>query len=155
MSKLIWKAEFQTGIDVLDADHMHLVRIYNDLVAIAEGGGGVSAGEALRDLFEHASLHFRREEAWLAVHACPQEALEQHRSEHRAQLDHLRLLIDGANADDDVRLSEETMTRLRDWLTEHTQGSDRECVLLAEKSLAEVEFEAMARLRKTPVGSSS
>lgn len=72
---IIWSAEYNTGISMIDEDHRRLIDSLNQLENALSNGTGSKQVPALLDFLEsYASQHFAREEACMTRHACPTAA---------------------------------------------------------------------------------
>lgn len=120
--KIVWDSSFETGIAVIDAQHMQLIQLINEL---ADEIGHVSKEGLVRYLFrlkEYAQFHFQAEEA--IMEATAYAGLEEHREEHAAFVDQILLF------DLDVILATEGLPGdmlhfLREWLTSHILVTDK------------------------------
>ena len=124
MPLMTWTEDMSVGVRVLDDDHKRLVAMLNDLYdAIQNGRGKETMGRILNDLVQYTKVHFAREEKFFGETGYP--GLAAHKKEHDALtgqvIDVQRKFTVGANA----ALSIDVLRFLRDWLTNHIQGTDR------------------------------
>lgn len=80
---MIWKDEYNIGIDIIDKEHRELFGIVNRLVALKEEKrkNARICQEGVKYLKEHAMGHFENEELYMA--SIGYEDLESHRRLHR------------------------------------------------------------------------
>lgn len=135
MQTIIWGPDFQTGIAEIDSDHRQLFKIYNDLVGLIEMGGGAEfVGDTLTELIDYTKTHFRREEKLFSERGCPEDAMEHHRFEHQVLLDEAAIMLDTDAQKRKSRLSSDTLKFIGDWLTQHTQGTDKKYAAMVTKT---------------------
>ncbi|MGE4290749.1 MAG: bacteriohemerythrin [Desulfovibrio sp.] len=123
MQRIEWNLELEVGIGLLDAQHMNMVNLINQLGdAIEEGRGGPVASEVLDQLKLYTSYHFTSEERLLRIHNYP--ALEEHKREHAEFTDEvedfsldLRTGVPGVDA--------ALHDYLCQWFVVHVQSSDQ------------------------------
>jgi hemerythrin len=76
-----WSDDLSLGIEEIDADHMKLVEMLNNLfVACFAGQGPVVLRKILDDLITYTQNHFESEETCMERDDYPD--LDEHRSEH-------------------------------------------------------------------------
>ena len=124
MPLMTWTDKLSVGVEVLDRDHRHLVDMVNTLFdGIQAGEGQAAVGSILDDLVAYTVEHFRREEDLMAHAGYPDAAAhkEAHARLCRQVLDIQAKYRSGATP----TLSLEVMHFLKNWLTNHIQGSDR------------------------------
>lgn len=82
MDKLEWTEEWSVGVVLLDAQHREIIRIINRLIEHrGEPVTSEAVSDALTELTEYASRHFRSEEELLESVSYPQLSLQ--KREHR------------------------------------------------------------------------
>ncbi len=121
---LVWRDEFEVGVQIIDDQHRTLVELVNEL------GDDLVAGRdrdevlgSLRALIRFTAEHFATEERLMSEHGGgPGE--EHHRAEHRRLFDEVRALtLDEESTEADAAAV--TMRFLRDWLLRHIEVEDR------------------------------
>lgn len=118
MALIIWSSDYSVGVDSLDADHIVVASLINQIDDAKQSGSDEGAvGRVLKVLLDHAYAHFAREEALLAEHGYPH--LAQHRKEHRLLEDQLHELYDEYARTPTPDISREIMELLNYWLIEH------------------------------------
>jgi len=118
MALIIWSSDYSVGVDALDADHIVVASLINQIDDAKQSGSDEGAvGRVLKVLLDHAYAHFAREEALLAEHGYPH--LAQHRKEHRLLEDQLHELYDEYTRTPTPDISREIMELLNYWLIEH------------------------------------
>jgi len=117
----IWSGRFETGIELVDAQHKSLFAAVNKLAdAFQEGKASVQAEESLEFLVGYTLEHFQTEERFMRAVNYP--GLAEHMGEHARLLEQVRDLqmdlADGKAATMDVTIF------LVDWLKVHIEESD-------------------------------
>lgn len=122
MALIDWSPKMSVGIASIDADHRKLVVLVNDLYeAMSVGEGSKVLDRVLDELIQYTRTHFVREEGLFRTHGYEHEA--EHKAEHDKLLrtvDDLRRRVDAGERVSPVA----TGSFLKQWLTEHIQGSD-------------------------------
>lgn len=110
------------GVKASDDDHKKLVDLINLLHdGMREGHGKEVVGKVLNDLVSYTKVHFAREEEYFAKTGYP---AAEHKREHQSLVKQAVDLQARYYAGDQA-LSVDTLTFLRDWLTNHIQVSDK------------------------------
>lgn len=119
-----WNDKFLVGVSTVDDDHKKLVAMLNNLYDAMQAGKGKDAmGQILDELVEYTKFHFGREETYFKEHGYPDtdKHLEEHAALAKQVLDVQAKYKAGATA----TLNMEVMNFLRNWLTNHINGSDK------------------------------
>lgn len=124
MTLLLWSPELELGIAQIDCQHRKLVDLLNALDSgVKKSYSFHILGSILTDLVRYTVCHFTFEERRMETHALPM--LAEHQEEHHLfaeQVLAFKERFDTRRSD----VSTETLTFLRDWLSGHILGSDRE-----------------------------
>ena len=83
-SQLVWRDEYNIGVDILDKEHQRLFKIINKLFAFSdeEKKSRWACQEGIKYFKDHAMKHFAEEEKYMrSVHY---EGLEMHRHLHQS-----------------------------------------------------------------------
>ncbi len=125
MPVVSWTSDLSVGVHAIDTDHKLLLSLINQLHdAIGEGHGQETVGSVLNALLDYTAYHFGREEALMAAAGYPD--LEQHKKIHAK----LKKKLDGirkAHAADAASIhQEDVLDFLKNWLTDHIQGKDKQ-----------------------------
>jgi hemerythrin len=123
MGWITWDKTLELGQEQMDADHLHLVALVNQLAKGIVNNQGKEAHDAVLDqLFADIRVHFGNEEKLMAAHAYP--SAEGHRAEH------VKLIKDAVEYRAKFEAGGEPSISLLyfidQWLTRHILGSDRE-----------------------------
>lgn len=124
MALLSWSDEYSVGVPTIDQQHSQLVGILNDLHdAMIKGQARNVTGSLLRKLIDYTKTHFAAEERFLSSTRFPQ--YEEHHQQH---VDLVKQVDDfaGRYESGELALSLHLLDFLRDWLTGHILGSDRQ-----------------------------
>ena len=125
MQELIpWSDKLSVSVNSVDEQHKELVRMLNELnAALDSGQAGTVIGRILRGLIHYTASHFAHEEDLMRRQGYP--GYQKHRKEHQrlvARVFDLQAQFDTGRAD----INTEVLNFLKQWLTEHIQGSDKE-----------------------------
>ncbi len=124
MEFIVWKADYDLGLEMIDQQHRRLAQLINQLYDLL-GGVGPQKKEVLRildELISYTQYHFTAEEDLMQKHEYT--GFTDHRAEHvrltqqviRKREEYLSM---GSEFDSDL------LHFLRDWLLKHTQSTDR------------------------------
>jgi len=122
MSQIQWSHDFETGNEIVDGQHQHLVEIVNKFeVALAQGKGRRVLGEIFKDLIGYTQEHFSAEEDIMAGAHYP--GLQCHAALHHQLLHKVkRYQFDFTRG---KRLSREIHDFLNYWLMNHIMVDDK------------------------------
>jgi len=131
MEKIIWNDQFSVGITKMDAQHKKIIRIFNRLVDNAQANAGsAKVSEALGEMVEYASEHFKCEEQLLRDHEHPD--LERQHTEHmefRRQAGEFCLRASKG----DEETTHDLIDYLHGWWTNHILYEDKKYMALLEE----------------------
>ena len=123
MALLEWSDELSVGIDIIDKQHMILVRAINLLAMAIEKN---SERELLAAIFEtladYTVTHFSYEEELFEHFGYPET--DHHKQTHQALLDKVIALKAKFDAGEN-NLGPEVLRFLVEWLTKHIMGTDK------------------------------
>ncbi len=135
MALLEWSDELSVGIDLIDKQHMVLVRAINLLAMAIEKD---SEQELLAAIFEtladYTHTHFAYEEKLFDHFSYPET--DEHKQSHedlREQVVALKARFDGG----ENRLGPEVLKFLVDWLTKHIMVEDKRYAPFLQKAMEE------------------
>jgi len=118
-----WDNEFSVGIDTIDRQHTHMLRLINKIdEVIQEGGTYERFAPLINDLIEFTNRHFAYEEKLLAKNHCPN--LDRHKKSHvhlREELSCWQEKVAEARPED----MNEHMLFLRLWFPGHILNVDK------------------------------
>ena len=117
-----WSDNLSVDVKASDDDHKKLIDMLNCLyVGMKNRQGKEVVGKVLDDLVCYTKFHFAREEEFFAKTGYP--AVE-HKKEHKELVKQAEEL-QSRYKNGESALSIETLDFLRDWLTNHIQGTDK------------------------------
>ena len=123
MAQIEWKAEYATGVQIVDEQHQHLVEIINKFEeALQRGKGSKQMNEILNDLAGYTQEHFATEERLMLEAEYPQLSL--HASQHRQllqKLERYQFEFNGMGR----RITAEMHEFLAYWLITHILRDDK------------------------------
>jgi hemerythrin len=124
MALLTWSDKFSVQVRQFDEEHKQLMNLINQLHdAMKTGQGKEVIGDVLKGLITYTQNHFAAEERLMKAHGYP--AYGNHKKEHNnltmKVLDFQKGFTEGS-----ALLSQTVMTFLKEWLTNHIQGVDKE-----------------------------
>ena len=124
MEWIAWSDVLATGHAILDTDHEHLVKLFNQLVVSVKERRGKAAGvELLNKIIRHSQVHFAFEEHLMAEQHYPKA--DQHAAEH-TRLIKQALRYKAKFESDSSGLHIPLIHFPEDWLTIHILVADRE-----------------------------
>lgn len=117
-----WKLDYASGIDTIDAQHMTLFAVLDDLNDVFRAGNvQEEVQRVLRFLVYYCEFHFEDEER--VFRAAGVEDLEDHIQEHRLFLGRVYDLHDRWHAGERMVVAE-LVTLVRSWLSNHIVARD-------------------------------
>jgi len=118
-----WSDALSVGIEEIDAQHMVLVGLVNEMHdAIHNRHGSEVVESILKRLTEYTRIHFAVEESLMRILGYP--GYEPHKAEHEALLKNIQGLKDKVESNK-TAIGFELMHFLRVWLTKHIMQSDQ------------------------------
>ena len=128
MVKMEWTDELNTGIDMIDKQHMILMRAINLLgLAVERDSDKELMGAIFDTLADYTQTHFKYEEEMFDEAGFPQEESDAHKLTHVAFVERvvaLRGNFEGGDPDS----AREVLAFLVDWLKSHIMKSDRDYI---------------------------
>lgn len=126
MKAFIWDKRFETGIEMVDAQHHHLVDVVNELGELLTFGGELE-GHRLQTMFhelaQYAHRHFADEEKLMADAAIDARHLQAHAQHHRQFVEQVVGLWNSRGSL--ANPAESIHGFLAAWLTVHILGEDQ------------------------------
>lgn len=125
---IIWQKKWGTGINTIDEQHKHFVRIINQVYFLNEDGKDKKVlGEIIHDLVEYARVHFSTEEGFFEETDYPQT--EEHEQKHQELLTKVLDFTRRFESEEDIsELVKDFLNFLKNWLDEHLIKVDHEYV---------------------------
>jgi hemerythrin-like metal-binding protein len=143
MALLEWSDELSVGIDIIDKQHMILVRAINLLaMAIEKNSERELMGAIFETLADYTVTHFSYEEELFDHFGYPHN--QEHRRQHKGLLDKVVELKSKFDAGED-NLGPEVLRFLVKWLTTHIMGDDKK---YSPFLIAEMEKQRLAMAEK-------
>lgn len=122
MPLIDWTPNYSIGIHAIDADHQHLFLLVNRFHdAYLANRDKTQILSLLRNLILYAETHFRHEEDYMEQIAYPET--EEHKQAHGQFIERVFRLQDEYESGV-LRLSDDVMDFLREWLTQHIIEKD-------------------------------
>ena len=141
MAHIRWKDRYNIGYKEIDAQHMGLLGVLNELADLI---GKKSAPDAVAAIFhrlcQYALTHFATEERYLKAAGYP--GLSRQESEHATFINRL-LELNHSYDPVDPQLVEETLSFVKDWYLNHILQSDLDYVPHLKRFHAEAEIKAV------------
>ena len=123
MALMTWSDQLSVNIKQVDSQHMKLVELLNNFhEAMKVGKGKEAMGKTFSELLDYTAYHFGTEEDILKKHGYP--AFPAHKKEHEALTKKVVDLSERFARGEPV-ISADTMTFLKNWLSDHIMGSDK------------------------------
>ncbi len=123
MAFIEWTEQNKTNVKVCDDQHKKLFAMVNKLYdAMREGKGKEVMGEILNELLRYTLYHFSTEEELMEKYSYP--GFIWHKKEHTELANKAKALKERFEAGEFI-MSVEVLNFLKDWLNNHTVGSDK------------------------------
>lgn len=120
---LSWSDKFSVGVDEIDRQHKHMMRLINDIDdVVAKGGAYEQIEPIVIELVEYAKTHFAYEEKMLLANQCSD--YEAHKQNHEILTKELSDWQEKLKHCSKEQLKE-LMTILRLWFPGHILGADK------------------------------
>jgi len=156
MALLAWNTYFETGVEIIDRQHRHLVDLINTaapVLAAATDSVPEGAGALFQELFSYAATHFATEEALMQCHGVDARHRDHHIESHRRFVAHVSEMANAYLAGEIVS-GRRLLTFAANWLVFHILGEDqslsRQLSSIADGVRAEAAFENAGGLRTDP-----
>ena len=123
MVLISWDESLSVNVQEIDNQHQKIVKMINKLHdAMRQGKGKDVLGKIINNLVKYTQIHFQTEEKYFAKFDYPNA--ETHKKEHQ---NFVKKVIEFREDFESGRLglTIQVMNFLRDWLTNHIQGSDK------------------------------
>jgi hemerythrin len=122
MGAIEWNSDLETGVKLMDEQHIRLVEIYNELHdAMMIGKAHKQMNDILDALVSYTEKHFSDEEEYMGK--AKYHELKQHHVEHQQLQDKVKV-FQRKMARDEERISKPGVKFLEFWLKNHIQGTD-------------------------------
>jgi hemerythrin-like metal-binding protein len=123
MALIEWSDELSVGIDMIDRQHMILVRAINLLaMAVERSCSNELLGEVFNTLADYTVTHFGYEEELFDLYGYPETP--EHKHEHESLLGRV-VELKGKWDAGEAELGQEVLIFLVNWLKHHILGSDK------------------------------
>jgi len=124
MTQITWKNSYSVNIPSIDEQHKELITVLNELYEASKNGMAQTILAAiLEKLTKYSITHFQYEENLMEKHGF--DKIEEHKDEHRKFIEQLQSFT-GQAAKGNLILSLKTIDFLKDWLINHTLGTDHD-----------------------------
>lgn len=132
MATIEWNADWNTGIEEIDAQHKRIIHYINQLEQIAETGSAEDIRVVMNGLIDYTHSHFDYEEELQERAQYP--FIKAHKMEHKIFARKVEHLVERADAGENV--APELLALLQDWLIHHISEDDQDYVESVQKILA-------------------
>lgn len=132
MATIEWNADWNTGIDEIDAQHKRIVYYINRLERSTETGKKEDIRSVMDGLIDYTISHFDYEEELQERARYP--FFKAHRMEHKIFTRKIEHFVERADQGEDI--APELLSMLRAWLIHHISQDDRDYVESVQKTLA-------------------
>nr|WP_320116194.1 bacteriohemerythrin [uncultured Desulfuromonas sp.] len=131
MAFIEWNRNFTVQIEHFDDHHRHLINLLNKTHdQVVRHMEKEKLGLVLVELIDYAKYHFRAEEVWMKELGYPK--LKQHCAEHHYFINRVQEMCDDYN-NGNTALAQELLSFMKNWLSSHILGTDREYSRFIEK----------------------
>lgn len=124
-SLIEWSDKLSVGVERIDNEHKRLVTLLNELHRALQAGTGQGAlGGVLDGLYQYTCYHFAHEEEMFLSSGYP--GYEKHRLQHRGLTTKVLEIYEDFQKGTSEGLPEQVIEFLKNWLSKHIMGADRE-----------------------------
>jgi len=124
MPIITWTDSFSVKVVEIDNQHKKLVEMINRLYeAMKVGKSKDVMGEILDNLITYTATHFKTEEKYFDLYHYPEK--ETHKAEHEKFVETVTKFKNDFESGNAI-ISIEVMNFLKEWLTNHINGSDKQ-----------------------------
>lgn len=131
---LEWTAELNTGISVIDQQHMRLIDYINELEHARDGGDRAKVGSVLNELVDYTLSHFAFEESLLEE--AGYRFIGPHKKVHSLFVRRIDEYKQRFEAGEDV--AEEIHQLLSSWIVNHIKRDDADYVQAVQPEIKAV-----------------
>lgn len=132
--QISWSADFETGIDIIDAQHQRLFQYFEEIQQCLSSANGAKVESLCRGLIDYAISHNTFEESLMENAGYPM--LEAHHQVHEAfkqrAYGYLEKIDQGV---DPLKIAREMRTDIGLWLINHIKREDQHYVADVKRSL--------------------
>ncbi|OIR19668.1 bacteriohemerythrin [mine drainage metagenome] len=148
MAYMEWTRELESGIPVIDTQHMRIVEFINELDDACRTGNIDETNHVMEGLLNYTITHFEFEESLQEKAGYPY--LKAHRRIHEIFMKKIADIRGRASRGENV--APELLNLLKGWLTSHIKGEDRDYIesvkVITDSSDAEVSSWLNSTLKK-------
>jgi len=124
MALIEWSDNLSVKINSIDEQHQTLVGMVNELHdSMEKGDSKDELGKVLGGLAGYTVKHFGYEENLFDKHGYPET--DDHKKEHSDLINQVQDLQNRYKTDESFTLGSDVMEFLKNWLTNHIQGTDK------------------------------
>ncbi|MBL1213407.1 MAG: bacteriohemerythrin [Ignavibacteriae bacterium] len=120
---VVWKPEYEVGIESVDEQHKHLVSLINKL---EEAKAHENENEVIHDIFyelvDYTKYHFSEEEKFLK--SFEYENLMVHKAQHKVLVKQIVDILNGLKKGE-YEVGEKLTLMLQNWLIKHVLKHDK------------------------------
>ena len=123
MALVSWQSHYSVNIKEIDKQHQQLVNIMNNLHdGMKQGKGKEVLSQVLNELINYTAFHFKTEETLFDKYSYPETTV--HKRQHTDLVQQVLEFKENFDSGKKI-LTMEVMEFLKEWLTNHIVGSDR------------------------------
>lgn len=131
MAYLVWKAELNTGIPVIDNQHIRIVEMINQLHDAVEAGNREGVGRVIEELVDYTISHFAFEEGLMEQAAY--QFVGPHKKVHSLFIRRVAEFQDRYKQGEEV--ASELHSLLSTWLLSHIRRDDADYAGVVKESM--------------------
>ena len=145
MAKLSWSKDLETGIKIIDEQHMRIVEYINILEDVKENDDRERVAEVLDELVHYTVSHFSFEESLLEK--AEYGFTDPHKKVHTLFINKVNEFNERFKAGEDV--ANEISSMLQRWLVGHIKKEDQDYVATVKKQMPDLDDDAGGWLSKS------
>lgn len=124
MTLIRWSSLYSVGVEEIDMQHKHLVKVLNELFdAMVSGDSAKVLHKIVEELYEYTVFHFQTERRYFETYNYPDK--DAHIEEHQSFVKKVDVFKKEMQ-EGKLTLTTEILTYLQTWLKDHISGVDQE-----------------------------
>ena len=135
MATLSWSKDLETGIKIIDEQHMRIVEYINILEEVKETGDRDRVAEVLDELVHYTVSHFSFEESLLEK--ADYSFTDPHKKVHALFINKVNEFNERFKSGEDI--ANEISSMLQRWLVGHIKKEDQDYVAAVKKQIPDLE----------------
>ena len=137
MSQLVWSADLETGIEIIDEQHKRIVHYINELYDVREGKNSSTVANVINELVDYTVSHFAFEESLMEQAGYP--FVGPHKKVHELFVERVSHFVERHKQGEDI--TEELLKMLNTWLVNHIKSEDGDYIEVVQANIGRIKKE--------------